>query len=110
MYSLKLPRKNNRYTLQKSEMEIKGFNLFTTNFNEKDSRGVAIHIVEKVHLGCRLNVAQRNMGPSADHCLTIYMPTRRHTDAPLLHKMAICMSSLTHSSTIINYLWGVCEP
>ena len=24
--------KNNRYTLQKSEIEIKGFNLFTTNF------------------------------------------------------------------------------
>ena len=38
--------KNNRYTLQKSEIEIKGFNLFTTNFNEKDSRGVAIYVKE----------------------------------------------------------------
>ena len=45
--------------------------------------------VEKVHLGCRLNVALgilrkllrslRNTGPSVDHCLTINMPKRRHT-------------------------------
>ena len=42
--------------------------------------------VDKVHLGCRLNVALinrkdrllrslRNVGPSADHRLTINMPT-----------------------------------
>ena len=40
--------KNNRYTLQKSEIEIKGFNLFTTNFNEKDSRGVAIYVKKSI--------------------------------------------------------------
>ena len=39
--------KNNRYTLQKSELEIKGFNLFITNFNDKDSRGVAIYVIIK---------------------------------------------------------------
>ena len=47
--------------------------------------------VEKVHLGCRLNVALiikrgkllrslMNVGPSADHRLTINMPKRRHTN------------------------------
>ena len=40
--------KNNRYTLQKSEIEIKGFNLFTTNFNEKDSRRVAIYVKKSI--------------------------------------------------------------
>ena len=40
--------KNNRYTLQKLEIEIKGFNLFTTNFNEKDSRGVAIYVKKSI--------------------------------------------------------------
>ena len=52
--------------------------------------------VEKVHLGCRLNVALinnkdkllrslRNMGPSVDHCLITYMPIRRHTS---MHEMS----------------------
>ena len=37
-----------------------------------------------LHLGCSLInrplQSLRNMGPSADHCLTIYMPTWRHTN------------------------------
>ena len=30
------------------ELEIKGFNLFITNFNDKDSRGVAIYVKKSI--------------------------------------------------------------
>ena len=36
--------KNNRYLLQKSELEIKGYSLYINNFEEKGVRGVAIYV------------------------------------------------------------------
>ena len=35
--------KNNRYMLQKSELEIRGFTLFTNNYELRGIRGVAIY-------------------------------------------------------------------
>ena len=39
---------NYRYTLQKSELEIKGFNLFITNFNDKVLTVVAIYVKKSI--------------------------------------------------------------
>ena len=36
--------KNNRYLLQKSDLEIKGYSLYINNFEEKGVRGVAIYV------------------------------------------------------------------
>ena len=40
--------KNNRYILQKSEIEIKGYSLYINNFNQKGIRGLALYV--KSHL------------------------------------------------------------
>ena len=36
--------KNNRYILQKSEIEIKGYNLYISDFEETNTRGVAVYV------------------------------------------------------------------
>ena len=40
--------KNNRYLLQKSELEIKGYSLYINNFEEKGVRGVAIYVKKNI--------------------------------------------------------------
>ena len=41
--------KNNRYILQKSEIEIKGYNLYISDFEETNTRGVAVYIKKLSH-------------------------------------------------------------
>ena len=36
--------KNNRYILQKSQIEIKGYNLYISDFEETNTRGVAVYV------------------------------------------------------------------
>ena len=36
--------KNNRYILQKSEIEIKGYNSYISNFEDTNTRGVALYV------------------------------------------------------------------
>ena len=36
--------KNNHYILQKSEIEIKGYNLYISDFEETNTRGVAVYV------------------------------------------------------------------
>ena len=38
------PKKNNRYILQKSEIEIKGYNSYISNFEDTNTRGVALYV------------------------------------------------------------------
>ena len=40
--------KNNRYLLQKSELEIKGYSLYINNFAEKGVRGIAIYVKKNI--------------------------------------------------------------
>ena len=40
--------KNNRYLLQKSELEIKGYSLYINNFEEKEVMGVAIYVKKNI--------------------------------------------------------------
>ena len=36
--------KNNRYILQESEIEIKGYNSYISNFEDTNTRGVALYV------------------------------------------------------------------
>ena len=42
--------KNNRYILQKSEIEIKGYNLYISDFEETNTRGVAVYVKKIYHI------------------------------------------------------------
>ena len=44
MFLQRLHQKNNRYILQKSEIEIKGYNLYISDFEETNTRGVAVYV------------------------------------------------------------------